>query len=71
MQFTDEQLRFLAAEFGYSKETAASLIEDELLELSDRCFDIELEGDLRDSKTVSRRCRIASEIVTMINEELG
>ncbi len=71
MQFTEEQMRFLAAEFGYSKDRAASLSEDELLELSDKCFDIELEGDLQDSGTVSGRCRIASEIVTMINEEFG
>ena len=71
MNFTEEQLHFLAEEFGIASTRAGQLTEDELLEIGDQCFDIELEGELKDSKIVSKRCRIAGELVTMINEEFG
>lgn len=67
--FTDKELQFLNHEFGLKPERVKSLSEDELLELSDRCFDIELEGDLSDGDSMPDRCGIAAGIVDKLNIE--
>lgn len=67
MTFTEQELLFLEKEFGISREEAVSLEGDALLELADRCFDIELEGDLQDGSKMPDRCGIAAELVDRIN----
>ena len=68
IDFTGEELRFLNEEFGLSQQRISELSEDELLELADECFDIELEGELRDGATMPDRCGIAASIVSKVNE---
>lgn len=68
--FSEKELEFLEREFHLTPEQAAQLSDDELLDLSDRCFDIELEGDLLDGKKMPDRCGIASGIVDRISSEL-
>ena len=66
--FTDEELRFLKEEFALSPEQADALSEDELLGIGDECFDIELEGELRDGSKMPDRCGAAAGIVSKVNE---
>ncbi len=66
--FTERELEFLEKEFGLSAAKAAGLSEDKLMELADRCFDIELEGDLSDGSKMPDRCGIASAIMDKINQ---
>ncbi len=66
--FTEKELEFLKREFGLSAEKALGLSEDELMELADRCFDIELEGDLSDGSKMPDRCGIASAIMDKISQ---
>ncbi len=66
--FTEKELEFLKKEFGLSAEKALGLSEDELMELADRCFDIELEGDLSDGSKMPDRCGIASGIMDKISQ---
>lgn len=66
--FTEKELEFLKREFGLSAEKALGLSEDELMELADRCFDIELEGDLSDGSKMPDRCGIASGIMDKISQ---
>ena len=68
MIWTQEELQFLKEEFNLSEEQVSALSEDELLGIGDECFDIELEGDLRDGSKMPDRCGIAASIVTKINE---
>ena len=68
MKFTDKELEFLEKEFNISGEKAMKLTEDELLELEDRLFDIELEGDLQDGSKMPDRCGIASGLVDKLNQ---
>ncbi len=68
MTFTERELTFLQREFGITREAAGVLTDEELLELADRCFDIELEGDLRDGSKMPDRCGIASGILDKLNE---
>ena len=70
LQLTDEEYNLLEKEFSISPETFDELDEDGLLTLSDRLFDIELEGDISDAKTLPRRCRIASSLMDKINMTL-
>ncbi|SDZ78682.1 hypothetical protein SAMN02745687_00436 [Lachnospiraceae bacterium NK3A20] len=74
MHFNDRQLDFLKAEFGKTREDVDAMSEDELLELSDACFDIELEGDIGEGSKMPDRCGIAASIVDLIstagNEDL-
>lgn len=65
--FTRKELDFLKDEFGIVEEQIELLSEDRLLEIADACFDIELEGDLKEGKTVSDRCGIASDVFSKIN----
>jgi hypothetical protein len=67
MTFTERELEFLNKEFGISAIQAGQLSEEELLELGDRCFDIELEGDLQDGSKMPDRCGIASGILDKLN----
>ncbi|MDD5940564.1 MAG: hypothetical protein PUC46_07315 [Lachnospiraceae bacterium] len=71
MRFSEEQIRFLTEILHYDESEVKGPLEDMdedfLLELGDRCFDVELEGDLRDEKKVPDACRIASDIYTMLN----
>ncbi len=71
MRFTGEQIRFLTEILHYDEASVGGELEDIdedfLLELGDRCFDVELEGDLRDERKVPEACRIASDIYTMLN----
>lgn len=67
--FTDRELQFLKSEFGLGPEAAGALTENELLDLSDRCFDIELEGDLSDGNKMPDRCGIAAGIVDKLSAE--
>ena len=67
MIFTGKQYMFLEKEFGLSREAVDAMTEDELLELADRCFDIELEGDLQDGSKMPDRCGIAAELVDRFN----
>ncbi len=62
--FTDEQkkLEELAGEIGQMEE-------DFLLEMADRCFDVELEGDLADGSKMPDQCRIAADIYSMLGGE--
>ena len=68
--FTDEQKNFLIKVLGYKPEELAGEIgqmeEDFLLEMADRCFDVELEGDLTDGSKMPDRCRIAADIYSML-----
>ncbi len=66
--FTEKELEFLQKEFGLSSEKAAELSGDELMEIADQCFDIELEGDLSDGSKMPDRCGIASAIMDKINQ---
>ncbi len=68
MTFTEKELEFLQREFGITREAAGRLGDEQLLELADRCFDIELEGDLRDGSKMPDRCGIASRILDKLNE---
>ncbi len=68
MKFTEKELEFLEKEFGMTGEQAVNLSEDELLELEDRLFDIELEGDLQDGSKMPDRCGIASGLVDKLNQ---
>lgn len=67
LKFTDTEYEFLEKEFGKTREEVDAMTEDELYELSDACFDIELEGDLSDGKSMPDRCGIASGIVDKIS----
>lgn len=68
IRFTLEQQQFIEKEFGISAQQLAGLKGDDLLTLQDRCFDIELEGDLKsDGKGLSKRSRIASDIISLID----
>lgn len=67
ISFSEKELDFLNREFHLTPAQVSGLSEDELLELSDRCFDIELEGDLTDGKKMPDRCGIASGIVDKIS----
>ena len=69
-RFTEEDLEFLEKELKKSREELEGLDEDGLLEIQDLLFDIELEGDLSDSKTLPKRCRIASDLISRIEESL-
>ena len=73
MIFTDEQKKFLTKVLGYQPEELAGEIgqmeEDFLLEMADRCFDVELEGDLTDGSKMPDQCRIAAEIYSMLGGE--
>ena len=71
MNFTQEELQFIEKELGVSQDTLFEMPADELLELADRCFDLELEGDLMDARSMPRKNRIASEIYSRIMEEFG
>ena len=66
--FTQAELQFLAEEFGLTPERIPELSDDELLEIADECFDIELEGELRDGSKMPDRCGIAASIVSKVNE---
>lgn len=68
MHFTDQELAFLQVELGYTAEDLANPEEDLLLEIGDRCFDIELEGDLGDGSKMPDRCGIAAGIYQRISE---
>lgn len=68
MTFTEKELEFLQREFGITSESAGRLSDEQLLELADRCFDIELEGDLRDGSKMPDRCGVASGILDKLNE---
>ena len=71
--FTDEQKKFLTKVLGYQPEELAGEIgqmeEDFLLEMADRCFDVELEGDLTDGSKMPDQCRIAADIYSMLGGE--
>ena len=71
--FTDEQKKFLIEVLEYKPEELAGEIgqmeEDFLLEMADRCFDVELEGDLTDGSKMPDRCRIAADIYSMLGGE--
>ncbi|MBQ9614415.1 MAG: hypothetical protein IJV14_17780 [Lachnospiraceae bacterium] len=69
-RFTEEDLEFLEKELKKNREELEVLDEDGLLEIQDLLFDIELEGDLSDSKTLPKRCRIASDLISRIEESL-
>lgn len=69
-RFTEEDLEFLEKELKKNREELEGLDEDGLLEIQDLLFDIELEGDLSDSKTLPKRCRIASDLISRIEESL-
>lgn len=66
MTFTDRQYDFLEKEFRLTRQDVDAMTDDELLELGDRCFDIELEGDLQDGNKMPDRCGIAAEIIDRI-----
>ncbi len=68
MKLTEEELLFIEEEFGISKDDLEAEGDELLLEIGDRCFDIELEGDISDSKQVSDRCGMASAIYQKISE---
>lgn len=68
MQFTEKEYAFLLQEFHKSRQEVDAMTEDELYELSDACFDIELEGDLSDGKSMPDRCGIAAVIVDKISQ---
>ncbi len=70
MCFTEKELEFLEKEFGLSPERVDALSDDELLELADQCFDIELEGDLQDGSKMPDRCAVAAGIMDKIQTEL-
>lgn len=70
MRFTEKELVFLEKEFGLSPEDVNALSEDDLLELADRCFDIELEGDLQDGSKMPDRSGVAAGIMDKIQTEL-
>ena len=69
-RFTEEDLEFLEKELKKNREELEGLDEDGLLEIQDLLFDIELEGDLSYSKTLPKRCRIASDLISRIEESL-
>lgn len=70
MKFSKKQYDFLEKEFGLSEKDCDAMTEDELLELSDRCFDIELEGDLMSGSKMPDRCGMAASIVDTINASI-
>lgn len=67
MTFTEKELEFLNREFGMTAEHAMHLSDEELLELEDGCFDIELEGDLKSGSKMPDRCGIAAGILDKLN----
>jgi len=67
LQLTDDEYKLLEKELHISREEFDQLDEDGLLTLSDQLFDIELEGDLSDTKSLPRRSRIASSLLDKIN----
>ena len=69
-RFTEEDRVFLEKELKKNREELEGLDQDGLLEIQDLLFDIELEGDLSDSKTLPKRCRIASDLISRIEESL-
>ncbi len=68
IKLTKRQKQFLQQEFGIDPEKADTLSGDEWYTIQDRCFDIELEGDLADGSKMPDRCGIASELVSLIAE---
>lgn len=68
ISFTEKELEFLEKEFGLSRQAVAELSSDELMELADQCFDIELEGDLSDGSKMPDRCGIASGIMDKLSQ---
>ena len=73
VKFTDEQKKFLVKVLAYNPEDLTGEIgqmeEDFLLEMADRCFDVELEGDLADGPKMPDQCRIAADIYSMLGGE--
>ncbi len=70
MKFTDREYEFLQKEFSKDRAAVDAMTEDDLYELADACFEIELEGDIRDGSKMPDRCGIAADIMTKINAEL-
>ena len=68
IDFTAQELELLKKEFGLSKERIPTLTDDELLEIADECFDIELEGELQSGSTMPDRCGVAAGIVSKVND---
>lgn len=71
IDFSDAELRLLKEEFGLTEQRLLEFTDDELLELADECFDIELEGELRDGSKMPDRCGAAAGIVSKVNELFG
>lgn len=68
ISFTDKELEFLRKEFGLDRQAVDVLSPDELMEIADRCFDIELEGDLSDGSKMPDRCGIAAGIMDKLSQ---
>ncbi len=72
MKFNEEQIRFLEKYLGIEHAALTGPLEemdeDFLLEIGDRCFDLELEGDIADGSKMPDHCRIAADIYSLIND---
>lgn len=68
ISFTDKELEFLRKEFGLDRQAVDALSTDELMEIADQCFDIELEGDLSDGSKMPDRCGIAAGIMDKLSQ---
>lgn len=69
MKFSKKELEFLKSEFGYTEDQINNLSEDELSDLTDKCFDIEVDEVVATDDgdgDVSERGETAADIVTKL-----
>lgn len=69
MNLSNEKKQLLEAEFGLTGDDIAELGYDEIKEIREKCFDIEVEEAVeaeRAGKDISDRGRVAADIVDVI-----
>ncbi|MCD8295008.1 MAG: hypothetical protein LUE27_07190 [Clostridia bacterium] len=69
MKFSEKELEFLKNEFGYTENQIDNFSEDELSDLTDECFDIEVDEVVAaddGNGDVSERGETAADIVTKL-----
>lgn len=70
MLLSNESLKFVQQETGFSKEVIAKMTDDEFADLYDIIADIEINADLEEYSTPSERLDKASNFITIVGNAL-
>lgn len=70
MLLSNESLKFVQQETGFSKEVIAKMTDDEFADLYDIIADIEINADLEEYSTPSERLNKASNFITIVGNAL-